>query len=696
MHPAPTAESAATRSWISAPDGARVVTAAEWLSLTAATGIAVTALMSLAAAHLGVLTLGTVIVSTIVAVVVLAGLVFASGPRPRFAWDLPGLAVTVIAAAFACWLYFPGFHYAAGDRDPGGYVMHAIEMSRSHSYDFIDKVITDGLPYETVTPGARFPAIWIHDPATGQIVPQFYHLWPALLATSWNLRGWGGVTNTTPLVAVVAVMLVVVLARRVTMASGRAAGIASLGAAVVAGAVLAPNMLQVWQAKYPTAEILAQLLFTAATLALVISIQTRWRWPAGIAGLLVGIGLLERADAILLVFMLVGLGAALWVLRRFDARGWWGAVGLALLLPYGLWQAYGPAKSYTISATHLSLTKVVGVIGAVVLAALVLRPLGRPLAARINALVESRRAQVWLGLAVAAVVGALFGLAIIRPSFGQDFVPYNNGPIIRSYDEQNAYRLAWFLTWPGWLLMLAGVALVALRRWRASAWAIALPLLLLLPVYMWHSRNSPWLMWWGRRFVSSTLVGIAILVALATAWLAVSWLMMRRARAIGVIAGVAAVAGAAWMAGTGVSQSLPVRHHDEWGGSYDVERRISALAGDEQGVYLWSRARYCCAAPQALFGAPMWLIWDEISVVLPKDPADVPEYVEAYVEHFAEQPVFLVYDHGEEPPAMDGLEVTKVKQFVGTLPRWTETPDYRPTSAIDVPYDFTVYRVTQA
>ena len=36
------------------------------------------------------------------------------------------------------------------------------------------------------------------------------------------------------------------------------------------------------------------------------------------------------------------------MLRRWDARAGWFAAGLGVVLPYGLWQAYGPAEQYTV------------------------------------------------------------------------------------------------------------------------------------------------------------------------------------------------------------------------------------------------------------------------------------------------------------------------------------------------------------
>ena len=219
-------------------------------------------------------------------------------------------------------MFLPGFHYAAGDKDPGVYVMHAMAIARGHSIWIHDPLLAAGnLPVQLAGPGARFPGIWISDAATGTIFPQFYHLWPALLATSYDVGGYGALVATTPLLGVLGVMLTVAVARRI------AGPVAAWAAAVL----MSTNMMQVWQAKYPTAEILSQVLFVGALLGVLLAVQTRWRWPALVAGLLVTIGYLGRPDGILLVLFAVGLLALLWVLRRCDARAGWFAVGLAVV-----------------------------------------------------------------------------------------------------------------------------------------------------------------------------------------------------------------------------------------------------------------------------------------------------------------------------------------------------------------------------
>ncbi len=679
---APPAGRAAGRAgrWGTPPAGS--VTAGELVALVAATVVGVLGLASLAAGHLGVHNLATVLGGTVVLLAVLAVLArVRAAAFPPVALDAAGLLPAGASFLAAAFMYLPGFHYVAGDKDPGGYVMHAFAIARGGSIWIDDPLLAAGdLPVQLAGPGARFPAIWISDAAGGVIFPQFYHLWPALLATSYDVGGYGAIAATTPVLGVLCVVLTVLIARR----------LAGVVAAWAAGLLMATNMMQVWQAKYPTTEILSQVLFLGALLGVLLAVQTRWRWPALVAGLLVGIGYLTRPDGVLLVLLAAAGLAALWVLRRWDARAGWFSAGLLVTLPYGLWQAYGPAEQYTVGNDIPKLTTMLGMLGVCLVGALALR---RPLAGvvrRVDTLVEQDSVQRKVGLVALGGTLLLFAAGVLRPLWGPDFFYYGSR-LTRSYDELNLHRLSWFFSWPGLLLIVAGVGVVALRRWELPRWLVAVPTVGLLVLYAWHARNSPYFMWVGRRFVATVLPGMVLLmvIALAALW---AWRWRGRTR-IGVPAAALLLA---FLGAVQLNQSLPLRSHDEWAGSYGISQAVSALSGDQRGVYLWAPAKACCVAPQALFAPTVWLVEDEDSTLLPRAADKVPAYVQRYADTFPDRPVFLVYEAGQLPPALPGgLTTTVAGRFAGTMPHWVESSISRPASAQQVAYDFTVYRVTR-
>jgi hypothetical protein len=257
--------------------------------------------------------------------------------------DPAGLVMLAGLVLVAGALFFPGFPYGAGDKDPGAYVNHAIQIARHGSIRWTDPALERVKDVSLVSPGAQrpavpgalWPALWLSAPGSAVISPQFYHLWPALLASAFSVGGYSGLANVTPLVGVLAVLALALAVRRVF----------GLLAGSLAGLLLAANMLQVWQARYPTTEMLTQLLVIGSLLGLLIALQSGWGLAAGIAGLLLGVSFLTRPDGLLLVLLAVATGFALVALRRFDRRAGWFAAGLALTLA----QAYGIAERYTLA-----------------------------------------------------------------------------------------------------------------------------------------------------------------------------------------------------------------------------------------------------------------------------------------------------------------------------------------------------------
>jgi hypothetical protein len=630
----------------------------------------------LALAHLGRYSLPAALGVAVLGCGVILAVAWRARDRPRLDLDPAGLAMVAGLALVAGLLFFPGFPYGTGDKDPGLYVMHGVAISRTGSYALTDPAldrarIPSVAPY---SPGARFPGVWINDAAAQRIVPQFYHLWPALLASGFRLGGFTGLTNLAPFAALLAVLGVALLARR---AFGLVAG-------SLAGLLLATNMLQVWQAKYQTTEVLAQLLIAGALLGVVIAIRTGWRPAAGVGGLLLGLSYLARPDSLLLVLLAIGAGCVLLVLGRWDARAGWFAVGLAVTLPHGLLQAYWLARTYTVANDLPSLVMLTLLVAVPVILAVLIRMLLPRLGSRMTVAIQDRRVQRWCGAAITGAVGLVIAIGLLRPRlFGAAYMTYN-GRFVRSYAEQSMIRLSWFFTLPGLALIWAGAALVALRRWRAAAWAAVLPGLLLLPVYALDARNSSRMMWWGRRFVPAVLPVVMMLIAIV---LAAGLLWAGRLRwPVRLAAGVAA----ALLLVVFLGQSLPLRGHHEMAGAFETTKRVARAAGDRQGVFLWERVGYL-GAPM-LFGSPVWLQEGQISAMIPKSPAR-GAYVRSFIRGFPGQPVFVVTAGGSRPSGYDGLKLVQVDHVVERLPFWQESDISRPSRPKRLPVNFSVWQV---
>jgi hypothetical protein len=662
------------------PSPPPAVDAAEVLALTAVLGVGLLAWAGLVLADAGRYRLLGAAGLAGLAAAALGLAAWRSPPLARLETDGRTLAVLLGVGLVAAFLFFPGFSYGVG-KDPGAYVSHGMAIARTGSSSLqdpaLDRSRVPAVEVMREDPQARFPGIWIKDRGAGRSIVQFYHLWPALLASGFQAGGYTGLVNVAPVCGLLAVLVVVLAARR---AFGLVAG-------AVAGLLLAANMLEVWHARYPSSEVFTQLLIGGALLGVVVAIQTGWRPAAGAAGLLLGLVYLARADALLLLLLACGVGCVLLVTGRFDARAGWFAAGLAITLPYGFFQAYVLARRYTLTNLVPDFPVVLtAIMGALVLAVLLRRAapeLGRWAVRQLD-----QRLQRTLGAVVVAAAGLLLVLGFLRPWLFEPVYTVVNGRRARTYDEASLIRLSWFLTVPAFGLALGGLALVALRRWRAAAWTLVLPVLLLLPLYAYRAEVSTRLMWWTRRFVPVILPGLIVLVAVALAaglTLAAGSGRWRRAVQAG-----SALALASLLA-VFLSQSLPLRRHQEHGGSFETTQRIARAAGGRQGVFLWQQASGGLNEISYLFGGPVWMQQGQVSALLPRRPS--PAYVQAFVRGFPGQPVFLVVPGNAAPREYAGLGLRPVDRITYVMPVWEETYVTRPSSARRVPLRFSIWQV---
>jgi 4-amino-4-deoxy-L-arabinose transferase-like glycosyltransferase len=626
---------------------------------------------SLLTAHLGVLSVGSVTgVALALGAAWLALVAVAirrGGRRPALAGPWAEVASLAVLAALLAALYLPGFPYGVSDKDPGVYLMHGFSIARTGDIRIHDDALarqpslTLFDPPSNGWPGNRFPGIWIHDPAKAEVIPQFYHLYPATLGFLGRLSGQTAMVDLNALLAVVSALGVYLLGRRL---AGPLAGL-------VAAVTLGVNMMQVWQAKYPTTEISTQLWFVLGMLALVIAIQTGWWAPAMLAGTALGVAWLDRVDSLLPVLIGLGVLAVVFALGRWRSLHTAFAAGLAMTVPHALYQAFGPARRYTEVAGQVTGARLALVVGCLALAAVVGRlllrgPLGRRAVDRAARLVSNPRHRLALKALLPAGLTLLTVLAWLRPQlFGPDFMLYS-GRVIRSYNEDNLRRLSWFITVPGLLAALAGFALVALRRWQAAMWVAIGPAVAMLVFYAYQSGISPRLMWWTRRYVPLGLLALALLIGIACA-AAMAWRGPGR-----VLVRGAGLAIAALVAVTGLLQDRPLARHQEYGDSFAASARIVAAAGSRQGVFVWDRG----ARASALLPTPVWLQRDQLSLLLPTraEPADLAEIRRA----FPGQPVFVVTGPTGLPPGLRPAGLTRVDAFRVGMPFWEQSNTHRP------------------
>ena len=608
-------------------------------------------------------------------------LVVSMGQRPRIRVDVVELGLIAAVIAAGAFFFLPGFHYAYDDKDPGVYVAHGFAIAREGDVYIDDPVLERGLS-PAFDQAGRFPGIWLDADRPNHVTSQFYHLYSSLLATAHDIGGATALFNLTPLLAIGSCCLWV-------LATRRAAGTV---VAIVAGALLVTSMMQVWQAKYPSTEILAQLLVSGAVLAAVLAIDRRWVGAAFVVGILAGTSFLARPDGFLYVLLVAGGAAIAIAAGHADARVVALIAGLTVSLPYAMWNAYVARDDYTDSNSVPGPVTLVGAVVLTIVAGLMARRLLLALGRRFpSSQIDTpgqllARWRIPLGVVLSLASGALFLVLFFRRDlFGEDYgYQHFTDRIERSFAEMNMPWLSWFVTIRGLVVMWLGLCVLLIQRWRASLFALIGTGVLLLPLYLYDARVSMRLMWWVRRFIPSVLPAIVILMAIA-----IGWALTRRWWTVRIAAGVLLVTLIVEYAG----MSLPLRHHDEMGGSWDLSAAIAAQSGTEEGLFLF---------PQPVAGiydvernAPgiVWFVFDRVAARLPDD-YDITT-VEEYQRAFPERPVFLVTPGEALPEDLPTERFTKSGTVVGDVVAWEESRDERPDEPVTTRWGVSIWQLTE-
>ncbi len=384
------------------------------------------------------------------------------------------LALAVAAVLVLCAiLFFPPYETFVWASDSSVYLSLGPEIARNGGY-----VLHDPLLAEVTQPTrselfqnqaaldatgafARFPGGFaIPDIEEPTVVAGFSPVFPALLAVVYDVLGLRAMPYVAPVFATLSMIALLLVGYRM---GGTVAG---LGAALLATV----TMPQIWFAKYPMSEIVAELFVLAALLALLLSLRSQLSWLAAIAGWLLGVAALAKFELIPIVAVTITAFAGVklvWTGRWLERGYLWLAVCFAVptahaAIHYALLPShYTGFVQREISSNYLGQAGgVIGwrwlAVGMVVLGGVlifVLSRVGGGLRANLD------RPRLW-GFAMISAVTAYF------PNDGSVDSLLNNPVGVGSGLAEIVSWLSWYLLWPFFVTLAAATAVCVFRRIR--------------------------------------------------------------------------------------------------------------------------------------------------------------------------------------------------------------------------------------
>lgn len=443
-------------------------------------------------------------------------------PRPKWSW--PAILLLVLLVLAGVLFAHPAESFLVLD-DSGIYVLGGIHLAKTGSLFATDSILASFSPQiakELLFTGpatANWTRLWgqffvwnWNRPWVSFGLLHMQRLWCALFTLFLGTYGGLWVAPTFGLVATIGVYL---LGRRLF----------SRGVGLLGAMLLTLNFVQIWHARYPLSEMLAQALAMGGFYLLALGAQKRHVWLNVLAGLCLGGLFLVRVDAILFGIVLLGL-VLYWRLSgqwRKDRAAFGLALGFALAYATLHNVAWGWAYFTSLWQTTGSpaLTKIL-LIGSWCLVGIVWIVTFKPrLGTALSAWLSAHMHQATVLIAAVLVILSALGLASSRSS----------------WTGHGIIWLAQYWTPLGLCLAAGGLSLAFFRR----PTQLVLPFLVTALVYFvlfslfpFVNPVQPWAM---RRFVPIVMPALALLTAYAITMLpALPFQLQRLVQALAVFA----------------------------------------------------------------------------------------------------------------------------------------------------------------
>jgi len=504
---------------------------------------------------------------TVALIVFVRGRLAFAGTAPRPSWTI---LLPVCLVALGLWRFLPVSEYIIGGKDPGAYVNEGIQIAQQGTLLITDRAIA-AVPefardlffrseYRDEYYSAGFMGFFIQDPATGRVIGQFPHLFPASVAIGYGIDGVTGARTTVAAWALLGLLAVYFAGARLF---GR-------GAAFAAAALLGVHVIQIWFARYPNSDVVLQAGLFASLLAFARAHQDDDGFFGPVAAWLIGLQLFSRMDALLAIVIMAGTVVLVWLVSAQQRLKLRFLIPMALCSGVGLYYLSGMMRAYFWRAnvffaklpwTNVALGTVLGV-------------------ALIIALWWARRryagtARTWLPVAFAGTVIALAAYAYLWREAGGKLAK-EDADALRTFVDI-------YFWWPMLVAALCGIALNARRDfWRDPAFALTFAAFSIFLFY--KLRIVPEHFWLARRFLAIILPG-ALLLASAAALGPLSG----RLRGLAIVRPAAGALLLALSAQHYVAAAAPVVPHIEYRGIIPYLERLNERFTDRDLIIMESR-----------------------------------------------------------------------------------------------------------
>lgn len=488
------------------------------------------------------------------------------GEATRASWTA---VLPVCLVALGLWRFFPVSEYIIGGKDPGAYVNEGIQIAQRGTLLITDRAIAAVPPfardlffrseYRDEYYSAGFMGFFIQDPATGRVIGQFPHLFPASVAIGYGIAGVTGAREAVAWWSILGLLGVYFAGARLF---GR-------GAAFAASLLLGLHVAQVWFARYPNSDVVLQAGLLASLLAFARAHQDDDGFFGPVAAWLIGLQLFSRADALLAIAIMAGTVVLVWLVSARERLRWRFLVPMALWTAVGLYYLSDMMRAYfwraNVFFARLPWVNVtVGIVAGVALLGLLLWARRR----------HADAARRWVPFGLTGVLVLLAAYAYLFRAQG--------GKLAQEDADSLRTFVNIYLWWPMLVAALTGLVLHARRDfWKDPAFLLTFAAFSIFLFY--KLRIVPEHFWLARRFLAIILPG-SLLLATGAA--------IGRVSTLRDLIAIRPLAGAVLLAIVGqhyAAAAAPVLPHVEYRNIIPYLERLAARFTDRDLIIMESR-----------------------------------------------------------------------------------------------------------
>jgi hypothetical protein len=599
-------------------------------------------------------------------------LLYANTARP------PGWSALLAAGVVGVgvWLSIPPAEYVIGGRDPGVYFNEGIRIAQRGTLIVEDPVVLAVPPAarDLFFPshrsrfyyGLRFMGFFILNPDEGAVSSQFPQLFPASIAIGYGLDGLTGARYAPVFWGALGLLALFVTGTRLLGPVPAAAGTL----------LLALNVAQIWFARYPASEIMMQPLLLAALLAYTRAHADGDRFFGPVAGSLLGMLLLFRVEAVLVIIAVLLTAGLDYVQGRRPRAGF--LLPLTVSVAVAAWYLKTMLRSYVgypySVITSLPLVQVGAMIGTGLVVLLFLVA-----AARSPAMARAVRRFVPAALIAAVVAGAVYAYFLRMP-----------GGRLAEGDAMALRTFAWYYaSSPALAAAVFGYAVVVRKRfWHDPALLLTGTIFAFFLFY--KLRIVPEHFWLARRFLP-LLLPTTLLLAAGGALVTLVEPHGRPALSARRWPWVAVACGTLLLFYIGTLQaarSRPILRHVEYGG---VVGQLESLAGtirDDDLLLVEARN----ASDVHVLGTPLAFIYAKNVLLLASPLPDKKRLADFLADARGRYGRVMFLGGGDTDILSNSIAVTPVEQRVFSIPEYAQVRNAYPDSVRFKEFRFGVYQ----